>query len=219
MFGTTAFAQAPFGAVNRQYQVVCAVVGYLNLGSINNFALNRCAINSSDSYTGTLSVVSMLRNMGKVFTVASTTTTAFIKSVLLIKNVTSSSTASLIKFVNKIINSGADITTSVLTEIAIHLVSVSYVVTTTASLFKTIKKTFSFTSTSSASIKFTRFVLLVTTVYTSVVSYFYKVLPNIVDTLFVPTKKVAVKVAGFVSILVRPKKTNVVASKQDDIYG
>jgi hypothetical protein len=64
-----------------------------------------------------------------------------------------------------------------------------------------------------------RFVLLVTTVYTTVVSYIHKVLPNVVDTLFVPTRKVVVRVAGFVSILVRPKKTNVVATKQDDIYG
>jgi hypothetical protein len=62
-------------------------------------------------------------------------------------------------------------------------------------------------------------VLLVTSVYTTVVSYIHLVLPNVVDTLFVPTKKIAVKVAGFVSVLVRPKKTNVVASKQDDIYG
>ena len=64
-----------------------------------------------------------------------------------------------------------------------------------------------------------RFVLLVTNVYTNVVSYVHRILPNVVDTLFVPTKKTLVTVAGFVSVLVRPKKTNVVASKQDDIYG
>jgi hypothetical protein len=65
-----------------------------------------------------------------------------------------------------------------------------------------------------------RFVLLVTTVYTSVVSYFYKVLPNIEDTIFVPTKKVIVQVfAGFKDILVRPRKTNIVVIKQDDVNG
>jgi hypothetical protein len=63
-------------------------------------------------------------------------------------------------------------------------------------------------------------VLLVTTVYTSVVSHFYRVLPNIEDTIFVPTKKVIVQVfAGFIDILVKPKKTNIVVTKQDDVNG
>jgi hypothetical protein len=65
-----------------------------------------------------------------------------------------------------------------------------------------------------------RFVLLVTTVYTSVVSHFYRVLLNIEDTIFVPTKKVMVQVfGGFINILVRPSKTNVVVTKQDDLNG
>ena len=65
-----------------------------------------------------------------------------------------------------------------------------------------------------------RFVLLVTTVYTTVVSQFYRVLTNIVDTLIVPTKKVIVQVfGGFTTVIARPKKTNVVVTKQDDLNG
>lgn len=65
-----------------------------------------------------------------------------------------------------------------------------------------------------------RFVLLVTTVYTTVVSQFYRVLTNIVDTLIVPTKKVIVQVfGGFTAVIARPKKTNVVVTKQDDLNG
>ena len=65
-----------------------------------------------------------------------------------------------------------------------------------------------------------RFVLLVTTVYTSVISHFYKVLPNIEDTILVPTKKVMVQVfASFKDILVKPRKTNIVVVKQDDVHG
>ena len=54
----------------------------------------------------------------------------------------------------------------------------------------------------------TRLVLLITTVYTTVVFHFYKVLPNIADTLIVPARKVVIKVfAGFTSILVNKKDT------------
>jgi hypothetical protein len=42
---------------------------------------------------------------------------------------------------------------------------------------------------------------------------------NVKDTIFVPTRKVAMKIVGFTSILVRPKKTSVVASKQDNLDG
>ena len=53
-----------------------------------------------------------------------------------------------------------------------------------------------------------RLVLLITTVYTTVVFHFYKVLPNIADTLIVPARKVVIKVfAGFTSILVNKKDT------------
>jgi len=65
-----------------------------------------------------------------------------------------------------------------------------------------------------------RFVLLITTVYTTVVSYIYKVLPDVVDTLIVPARRIVLQpFVGFVSILVRGKKTNIDVSKQDDIYG
>jgi hypothetical protein len=54
----------------------------------------------------------------------------------------------------------------------------------------------------------TRLVLLITTVYTTIVFHFYKVLPNIADTLIVPARKVVIKVfAGFTSILVNKKDT------------
>jgi dimeric dUTPase (all-alpha-NTP-PPase superfamily) len=76
------------------------------------------------------------------------------------------------------------------------------------------------TSNSIVSTTTTRFVLLVTTVYTTVVSQFYRVLTNIVDTLIVPTKKVIVQVfGGFTAVIARPKKTNVVVTKQDDLNG
>jgi hypothetical protein len=46
------------------------------------------------------------------------------------------------------------------------------------------------------------------------------VLPNIEDTVIVPTKKVIVQVfAGFKDILVKPRKTNIVVIKQDDVNG
>jgi hypothetical protein len=65
-----------------------------------------------------------------------------------------------------------------------------------------------------------RFVLLVAIVYTNVVSSAYKLITDVYDTIIVPTKKTMLKLSGvFTSILVRPSKTNVVASKQDDLDG
>jgi len=128
---------------------------------------------------------------------------------------------STLRDINKVISTGADIVIVVLTDIAKHLVSISYAITVTPFLYKTVTKTFSFSSSATAFV-FTqskRLVLLVVTAYTTIVSYVHKVLPDVVDTLFVPTKKVAVSVVQFLSVLVRPKKTNVVASKQDDLYG
>ena len=92
----------------------------------------------------------------------------------------------------------------------------------TASLRRLLGRLLQTTSSATATIltSTTRFVLLVTTVYTSVVIHFYRVLLNIEDTIIVPTKKVIVQVfVGFTDILVKPKKTNIVVIKQDDVNG
>jgi hypothetical protein len=99
--------------------------------------------------------------------------------------------------------------------IAVAVISTATIQKNRAKILLVVSITSSYTSTTTA-----KFVLLVTTVYTTVVSRLYKVLPNIEDTIIVPTKKVIVQVfASFSDILVKPKKTNIVVIKQDDVNG
>jgi hypothetical protein len=92
-------------------------------------------------------------------------------------------------------------------------------ITSTASLAKAFIKVLAVSTASAVSFAKLRLVLLVTSVYTTAVVYAHKLVFNVKDTLFVPTRKVALQLVSFTSILVRPKKTNVVASKQDDLDG
>ena len=119
------------------------------------------------------------------------------------------------------LSASATSTVTVIKALTLFRVMVATPLTSAVSFVKAIKTSLTINSYSYVYIttKTARFVLLVTNVYTNVVSYVHRILPNVVDTLFVPTKKTLVTVAGFVSVLVRPKKTNIVASKQDDIYG
>jgi hypothetical protein len=117
------------------------------------------------------------------------------------------------------------VTSSVAVDLAktkvLFLILVADVVSSTVSLIKQVSKPLVALSTVSSTVSTAtaRFVLLVTTVYTTVVNNIHILLPNVVNTIFVPTKKVLVKAVKFVNVLVRPKKTNIVASKQDDLYG
>jgi hypothetical protein len=60
-------------------------------------------------------------------------------------------------------------------------------------------------------------VLLVTAVYTASISYAAKLAVAAISTMFVPAKKILAKgIAATTLILVRPRKTNVVATDQTD---
>jgi hypothetical protein len=141
----------------------------------------------------------------KTIAVSTSSVTTLLNSLAFFRTLTA--TSSTTNTISKAQSFYRTIAASTVTSVATIIREVSKIVIVASSVQATIS-----TSTQ-------RFVLLVTTVYTSVVSYIHQVLPNVVDTVFVPTRKVLVKAVGFVSILVRPKKTNVVASKQDDIYG
>ena len=65
-----------------------------------------------------------------------------------------------------------------------------------------------------------RYVLLVTTAYSSVIAYVYRLTGNIKELVYVPTRKVVIKdLVKLTSILVKPTKTTVVASEQDNLDG
>ena len=273
--------------------VVNKLVSYLSSSSITIVKALSKALSVSSSV-----VVSLVRAVNRLLTLlfTSTNTATLTKQARLPKTTTATSSVVSFKAISKTIDTGIDHVIVVLLDIAMHLVSISYAITTTnslskkfakalntintasvnlylgyyrvltatistttatinklvgitrsvvsnttttmvralfkyvlltyntvssATLTKQIAKLFSYLSVSTLLLatKTSRFVLLVTTVYTSAVSYIYRVLPNVVDTLLVPTRKTLVAVVGFVSVLVRPKKTNVVASKQDDLYG
>jgi hypothetical protein len=113
-------------------------------------------------------------------------------------------------------------TTSTLSHVAIVFMSLVTTAATTASVVKKIVLTaFSTNLTAFNAINTVAYhlVLLVTSVYTIIKLRFHKLVFNVKDTIFVPTRKVAMKIVGFTSILVRPKKTSVVASKQDNVDG
>ena len=279
--------------INKNISPVIYEHGGLGATTVVKF-VSKVISKTSASAVSLLTAASLFRTL----TIASTATTTLIKKAQLTKSVIVTSVTTLTRSIGKIIDSGVETVSVLILKIALHLVALSYVVTTTASISKEIGKTLttSLTNTvavvrsvykniaatvintivltinsfyykvlsvtssvtttlsrtavvfltltvnvvsstidlikevskslaalstidSTVSTATVRFVLLVTTVYSSVVSSTYQVLTNVVDTIFVPTRKVLVKAVGFVSILVRPKKTNVVASKQDDIYG
>jgi hypothetical protein len=166
---------------------------------------------------------SLSKQVSKTLTTSLSNTVSVVKSVY--KRLAVSISNTIVLTISSVYNRVLSVTSSVVatltkTRIA-FLTLTANVVSSTADLIKQVSKPIVVLSTTVASISTatTRFVLLVTTVYTTVVSYIHRLLPNVVDTLFVPTKKVLVKAVGFVSVLVRPKKTNIVASKQDDLYG
>ena len=102
---------------------------------------------------------------------------------------------------------------------------VSLVVTSTLSLAKGVKAIRAVVQTPIVVLlnPSTRLLLLVTTivatVVATVVSFLYRLAANSKDIVYVPTKRTALQLAGFISILVRLKKTGVTASKQDNLNG
>ena len=183
----------------------------------------------------------IVKAVGKFVSVVSTNSIVLVKQANKLVSAISNSAVATTKTINKTVSKTISSTATLLYGF-LFVRSLSVVTTTTStisnikSLFRTVTTNvvssvaailkarnltllFSASANPYISTRTARFVLLVTNVYTNVVSYVHRILPNVVDTLFVPTKKTLVTVAGFVSVLVRPKKTNIVASKQDDIYG
>ena len=183
----------------------------------------------------------IVKAVGKFVSVVSTNSIVLVKQANKLVSAISNSAVATTKTINKTVSKTISSTATLLYGF-LFVRSLSVVTTTTStisnikSLFRTVTTDvvssvaailkarnltllFSASANPYISTRTARFVLLVTTVYTSTVSYIYRVLANVADTLFVPTKKTLVTVVGFVSVLVRPKKTNVVASKQDDLYG
>jgi len=226
---------------SKTINVILTVFSYISFGTLNSFAINNNAINNASTTNGVISTNTIINKINKTFSyvssvassltnssvflrllsVVATSTNTILKGIQTTKTVVTNSTASAFKVRAKIISYISTTTNSLIVSRA-YLKLLSVVVASTATIQKArakillaISTTSSFVTTVTA-----RFVLLVTTVYTSVVSHFYKVLPNIEDTIFVPTKKVIVQVfAGFKDILVRPRKTNIVVIKQDDVNG
>jgi hypothetical protein len=201
-------------------KVVGKVVSYVST-STNSLIPSRAYLRLL-SVTST-STATMFKLVGKTIAALCVSVVLFIKVVGKKATVSVSSTATLLYgfFFNKILSVSVS-TTNTVSKLLTLTKTILATVASTATIQKAkakillaISTTSSFVTTVTA-----RFVLLVTTVYTSVVSHFYKVLLNIEDTIIVPTKKVIVQVfVGFTDILVKPKKTNIVVTKQDDVNG
>jgi hypothetical protein len=175
----------------------------------------------------------------KTLAVNSATTTSILKALRVTKSVVTSNITSVVKQVNKAVVASVEYSSVVLSRTVRRIANLSYVVTSTVSVSKYVAKTASVVSSVSAKINFgfkrtltatvtslatiaktiARLVLLVTTVYTSVVIYVFRIVANSKDILYVPMKRTVLKIAGFTSVLVRPKKTFVTASKQDNLDG
>jgi len=201
-------------------KVVGKVVSYVST-STNSLIPSRAYLRLL-SVTST-STATMFKLVGKTITALCVSVVLFIKVVGKKATASVSSTATLLYgfFIGRLLTVSVS-TTNTVSKLLTLTKTILATVASTATIQKdrakillAISTTNSFVTTVTA-----RFVLLVTTVYTSVVSHFYKVLLNIEDTIIVPTKKVIVQVfVGFTDILVKPKKTNIVVTKQDDVNG
>ena len=170
-----------------------------------------------------VSTTTLIKSISKTFAASCVSFVLFIKVVAkkVTASVNSTSTLLYVFFIGRLLTVSVS-TTNTVSKLLTLTKTILATVASTATIQKArakillaISTTSSFVTTVTA-----RFVLLVTTVYTSVVSHFYKVLLNIEDTIIVPIKKVIVQVfVGFTDILVKPKKTNIVVTKQDDVNG
>ena len=167
-------------------------VKYTNIGAVGNVLVNSLSLNSDNPlYTATAGITT---------TATLSTLSIYRRTLAALSNVAATLSAFWLTY--KILT--ASIVISVAVILSNVQISLSYLVTSVSSYTRFV----------------TRFVLLVTTAYTSVVAYAAYIFVSFQDTLMVRARKISArKLADFISIRVSPKKTNITVVDQDDLNG
>lgn len=168
-----------------------------------------------------ISTATIVKQANKTVASVVSSVVTFIKAIKtsVVTNVSSSVVVS--KLVAKTV-ALTQATTIFLNAQKVRLVALVVAVANTTSLKKIAKLQLAVVSLSISVMitQLTKYVLLVASATSHVLLYIYKIVGDVRDLVYVPTRKVVVqKAAGFTTLLVRPSKTTVIASEQDNVNG